>query len=373
MELSLAVTHSLSDLIRRCKVYCTEPFRIPLAGMVTTCCFDKTGTLTSDDMRFLGVILPTFMSESSFVETPCPVQNILDLPLEVQHIIIACQSLSLANSRSEDLIGDPMEKAVFQASGWTMKNDNTMAPPAASKRPEVIVKHRFIFSSKLRRMSVLASVAGSNQIFTKGAPEIVKSLLHPDSIPDSYDGFYQRQMRLGRRVLAIAYRNLGNTDISHNDISKARSVLEKQLKFAGFLVFDSPLKADSTKVIKHLRQAGLEIFMITGDSLLTAVDVATRVGLVKKHQSVYEICQSNQLDTHGASFGLVPINRTDGNSTDVVIPLSSLHSLVDCVICATGDVIESLDSLDRSIIPYIKIFARHVSYCIQSVLAVFVC
>jgi E1-E2 ATPase len=45
MELSLAVTNSVADLMRRCNVFCTEHFRIPWAGEVNVCCFDKTGTL----------------------------------------------------------------------------------------------------------------------------------------------------------------------------------------------------------------------------------------------------------------------------------------------------------------------------------------
>jgi cation-transporting ATPase 13A1 len=45
MELSLAITNSVGDLIRRCHVYCTEHYRIPYAGQVNICCFDKTGTL----------------------------------------------------------------------------------------------------------------------------------------------------------------------------------------------------------------------------------------------------------------------------------------------------------------------------------------
>jgi magnesium-transporting ATPase (P-type) len=211
-------------------------------------------------------------------------------------------------------------------------------------------------------MSVLVNTAGTHKIYTKGAPETVKQLLHEDSIPLQYDTFYRQQMRLGRRVLAMASRDVGSLDLPHGDISKSRNTLENQLQFVGFLVFDSPLKADSTKVVQHLRKAGLEIIMITGDSLLTAVEVARRVGLVKKHHTVYELCDLNRSETLGTLLGLIPINRTDGCPSDQSIPASSIQSLVDCTVCATGDIIDSLNEIDRSsMVPYIKIFARHVS------------
>jgi len=42
MELSLAVMNSLNALSASL-VYCTEPFRLPLAGKLDILCFDKTG------------------------------------------------------------------------------------------------------------------------------------------------------------------------------------------------------------------------------------------------------------------------------------------------------------------------------------------
>jgi cation-transporting ATPase 13A1 len=57
LQMGLAVNMALMALLKN-QIFCTEPFRIPLAGRLTHCLFDKTGTLTTDQLVTAGVVLP---------------------------------------------------------------------------------------------------------------------------------------------------------------------------------------------------------------------------------------------------------------------------------------------------------------------------
>ena len=55
MQMALAVNNSLMTLMKM-QVFCTEPYRVPMAGKLDSCLFDKTGTLTTDELVAVGVL-----------------------------------------------------------------------------------------------------------------------------------------------------------------------------------------------------------------------------------------------------------------------------------------------------------------------------
>ena len=285
MELSLAVTNSVAALVRRCKVYCSELFRIPWAGEVNVCCFDKTGTLTSDEMRLRGVRLPSTendQTEESLLKLPLEDDGI---PRETIRVMIACHSLTptgrprrVSSSTSkikQVVVGDPLEQAVLNKTGYCLLGGNVVAPISADDGGKpVTILHRFAFSSKLKRMTVLASEEGQHSVWalSKGAPETMKEFLTTESIPDNYDSIAFHHMAHGRRVLAMASRRLGISSSPASIpqlVQKGREHVERNLEFVGFLVLDCPLKPDSKSVISELIKSKHNCVMITGDALLT--------------------------------------------------------------------------------------------------------
>eukprot|EP00928_Gymnodinium_smaydae_P020651 TRINITY_DN17989_c0_g1_i1.p1 TRINITY_DN17989_c0_g1~~TRINITY_DN17989_c0_g1_i1.p1 ORF type:complete len:1587 (+),score=333.95 TRINITY_DN17989_c0_g1_i1:53-4813(+) len=58
MQMAMAVNTALMGLMKN-GVFCTEPYRVPLAGKVNVCVFDKTGTLTTDQLVPIGMMNPS--------------------------------------------------------------------------------------------------------------------------------------------------------------------------------------------------------------------------------------------------------------------------------------------------------------------------
>ena len=367
MELSLAVTNSVADLIRR-RIFCTESFRIPLAGQVNMCCFDKTGTLTSDDMRLKGVRLVSDCGKDRDDNGNTGVPTFADvvdpnatLPWAAQRIMTACHSLAV---NAGSLIGDPLEKAVLETTGYSMIQNNALRSteePTNGRPGAIIILRRFGFSSKLKRMSVISREAGSEHawVLTKGAPETVKQFLRPDSIPHDYDDVSMHHMALGQRVLAIAYRKITSKETEKQIEQLNREEIESDLIFAGFLLLHCPIKTDSGPVVSELWNSGNQVVMITGDAIYTAAEVARQVGIIRKSNKTFpdtlqlkhfpQITEDENHESFRGEFQFVPLSNnvtTDAqNLTLTTTHMDKLKKLVaerKIALCVSGDALQKL-------------------------------
>ncbi|KAK1392069.1 putative manganese-transporting ATPase PDR2 [Heracleum sosnowskyi] len=335
MELSIAVNTSLIALARR-GIFCTEPFRIPFAGKVDICCFDKTGTLTSDDMEFSGV---GGLTESSDLET-----EMTKVPSRTLEILASCHALVFVENK---LVGDPLEKAAVKGIEWTYKSDEKAMPKKGNGNVVQIVQ-RHHFASHLKRMAVVVRVEEQFLVFVKGAPETIQERL--TNVPVSYVNTYKKYTRQGSRVLALAFKSLPDMTVSEAR-SLDRDMVESELTFAGFAVFNCPIRSDSATVLSELRGSSHDLVMITGDQALTACHVAGQVNIITKPPLILTPGKN------GGTYDWVSPDevQTIGYSDEGVGTLSEVHDL-----CIGGDCIEMLQqtSAVQSVIPYVKVFAR---------------
>jgi cation-transporting ATPase 13A1 len=304
MELSLAVNTSLAALSRYA-IFCTEPFRIPFAGRVDIACFDKTGTLTGEDLVVEGVAglsLGQNGAAKASIEKDgahSHLTPVVDAGIETTLVLATAHALVRLDEG--DVVGDPMEKATLTSLGWTLGRQDTLTSKAlpsakgnasATSANVVQIKRRFQFSSALKRQSSVATTVTTNPhtskrtkatfVGVKGAPETIRNMLV--DVPPNYEETFKFFTRNGSRVLALGYKYLStDSEIGLNRMnSLKREEMECDLKFAGFLVLQCPLKDDAKQAVRMLNESSHRVVMITGDNPLTAVHVARQVEIVDR-------------------------------------------------------------------------------------------
>ncbi|XP_070823849.1 polyamine-transporting ATPase 13A2 isoform X2 [Chaetodon trifascialis] len=323
--LPAAITTGTIYAQRRLKnqgVFCISPPRINICGKVSVFCFDKTGTLTEEGLDVWGVMEGGPAGFSELVPEP----RLLS-PGHMLSGLACCHTVTLLRGQP---LGDPLELKMVESTGWTLQEPEgdgkaldaefgghkvlaVMRCPAqgASTSEAVAIVQRFPFSSALQRMSVVTVARGGHSAlaFLKGSPEMVASLCQAETVPAQFSSKLRNFSSEGLRVLALACKPLGNTDIR----TIKRGEVEKDMQFVGLLMMKNLVKPESAMVINILRLAHLRSVMVTGDNILTAVNVAKGCGMVGFDEKVIFV---NATPHTAQSMPTLMFNVEDAGATD---------------------------------------------------------
>lgn len=161
--------------------------------------------------------------------------------------------------------------------------------PVESERRFTIL-YELAFSSDRKRMSVVVRHKGSIWCITKGADSVMEPLLSTpfsEACASDLSTFSRQGLRtliVGMRVVEkaefeawnaeyVAARNLiDNTKDEQMALVAAK--IETGLKFVGLTAVEDRLQEGVPETIESIKQAGIRLWVLTGDKTETAVDIA---------------------------------------------------------------------------------------------------
>ncbi|KAJ1952721.1 hypothetical protein EC988_003397, partial [Linderina pennispora] len=290
-----------------------DPASLPTGPMAAPSA--PSSAFSSMDNRYAGGLAGLGRSAS----VSAPRRAVDPSKLSVLHALATCHAVKVIDGQ---LVGDPLDVKMFESTGWIIEEGDEQSsqepptgeqlaggslkmagpvptvvrPPQASRftldhAPQSVYElgiiRTFDFSAALRRQSVVAKRLGAkyNEVYVKGAPEAVRELCFPDTVPQSFDKILLEYTNHGYRVIALAGKPL---KMSWPKLQRLkRDSVEQDLVFLGFLVFENKLKDTTAPVLRELQQARIRQIMCTGDNVLTAISVGRECGMVPEGMRVY--------------------------------------------------------------------------------------
>jgi P-type Ca2+ transporter type 2C len=262
-------------------------------GSTSVIVTDKTGTLTQNAMVVRAVVV----GNSTFDVAGDGYAPSAAISLEERQVASSDRSaLSLlargaALCNNARLVGPDTPLGVWQAIGDPTEGA-LLALAAKTGIDLTELQNRALrtweipFDSERKRMTTIHREADGLVAYMKGSPTGVLdlcrwSLENDETVElgasarqawvERNDGLARRAMR----VIGFAYRRLP-PDVDVQDVQ----AVERDLVFVGLAGMLDPPRAEVADAIGRCRRAGIRVIMCTGDYGLTALAVATQIGLV---------------------------------------------------------------------------------------------
>ncbi|AGS39178.1 cation-translocating P-type ATPase [Cycloclasticus zancles] len=256
-------------------------------GSTTVICTDKTGTLTQNKI-----------SVNSLITNQREYDVGLSLTADDVELHIARRVMTLCNNAHLDselkYSGDSTEVALLAYAEKLTSIKGIVQTKRLAEKP---------FTSEDKYMvTVNESPEGDHfHAYLKGAPEVVMAMcdqIHLNGQKVAFTDAYRKQVvaqymslaERGERGLALAYRNLDNDGIP-----------DAHYIFVAVVGMIDPPRVEVPEAILKCRQAGIRVFMLTGDFGPTAKAIGKQIGLFSENGKVLNGDELSALDEAGLS------------------------------------------------------------------------
>lgn len=304
-------------------------------GSTTVICTDKTGTLTQNKIS-----VNTLITNQREYDTE------LSLTADDVELQIARRVMTLCNNAHLDselkYSGDSTEVALLAyAEKLSSIKDIVQTKRLAEKS----------FTSEDKYMvTVNESPEGDHfHAYLKGAPEVVMAMcdqIHLNGQKVAFTDAYRKQVvaqymslaERGERGLALAYRNLDNDGIP-----------DGHYIFVAVVGMIDPPRVEVPEAILKCRQAGIRVFMLTGDFGPTAKAIGKQIGLFSNKGKVLNGDELSALDDAALSSlldenELIFARITPAQKLQIVQALQKK----DQIVTVTGDGVNDAPALKNA-------------------------
>lgn len=229
---------------------------IETLGGANVICSDKTGTITENKMK---VEVTYSKNEEELIKG-----------------IVLCND-SIINKNGKE-IGEPTELALIN---YAIENEIDLEKLYETNRRV----NEYPFESSRKMMSTLhSSDSGELVQYTKGALDVIldkcNKFLDGDKVVDINEEIKSeiisesdKYTSDAMRVLALAMRT-------------ATEIKEEELTFVGFVAMIDPPREESKVSVRECISAGIDVVMITGDHLNTAISIAKKINLFDENKHI---------------------------------------------------------------------------------------
>ncbi len=251
-------------------------------GTASVICSDKTGTLTQNKMTVTKLY------------TYGQLEDIDDVDIEKSDRHLALKIGLLSNDAViEDVdgeqkqLGDPTEVALIVSAEklGILKREHEEKLKRVEELP---------FDSDRKLMTTIHEHEDNFKFFTKGALDVIlnrctKILVGEEikaltiEMKEEIKGVNEELSKKALRVIALAYKEESEipTDLSSESV-------ENELIFVGMEAMIDPPREEAKVAVAKCKSAGIRPVMITGDHKITAMAIATELGILDENGEAIE-------------------------------------------------------------------------------------